>query len=303
MILLFRVVYFIRRGLIFFTRKFNSLLNQSLFKIITRNLSTETQCKFKIPLPKQEINPNNTIWTLWLQGEDSQPNVVRKCIESFYKVGNNKRTIILSLSNLTDFIELPDEIINKYKNNIINHTALSEIIRLEILSIYGGIWLDSTVFIPYECKIDFESYDFFSPRASEKNVNNELFGLYALFFLYCKPNYQPVINIRNNLLSYWLQYNEQVDYFLVDYLFKFEYHNNNFFKEDVDRNPIIGKNLHSLEHHLLNEEWSEHLKFFLQNDPLGAFKLNYKVSYKNFSNSNLPTLYNKILSNFFSDNQ
>ena len=79
-----------------------------------------------------------TIWFLWLQGLDKAPSIVSKCYESWVRHNPGWEIIFLDENNLPDYITI--------KPMQITTQALSDIIRINLLAKYGGIWVDATCF-------------------------------------------------------------------------------------------------------------------------------------------------------------
>ncbi len=92
-----------------------------------------------------EFEDRNRIWFCWLQGMDNAPDLVKACLESLKRNLPNNPITIISRHNYSDFISLPDDIVQKYKTGTIPHAMFSDLIRLELLIKYGGTWIDSTV--------------------------------------------------------------------------------------------------------------------------------------------------------------
>lgn len=99
----------------------------------------------KTPGKNKDILVDNTIFTAWFQGTENAPRIVQRCIESLSKLG--RPIVVITLENLSDYIELPAYILEKYKKGIISDTHLSDIVRITLLEQYGGVWIDSTVYI------------------------------------------------------------------------------------------------------------------------------------------------------------
>lgn len=81
------------------------------------------------------------IWFLWYQGLSEAPLVVKKCYESWQQYNPDWEVIFLDENNLTDYITpaLPKE-----KLCQLSKTLQSDLIRVELLSKYGGVWADAT---------------------------------------------------------------------------------------------------------------------------------------------------------------
>lgn len=91
------------------------------------------------------------IWILWLQGFDEAPELVKVCVLSIERtLGKSEYICLLDENNLFDYIDLPDYIVEKWHKGIIDDTRFSDLIRLRLLNVYGGIWMDSTIYFTGE---------------------------------------------------------------------------------------------------------------------------------------------------------
>jgi hypothetical protein len=90
---------------------------------------------------KASINSDKfpkTIWFLWLQGLEQAPLVVSKCYESWLLQNKGWEIVLLDHTNLRDYMNL----------SVVPCTdqALSDVVRINLLAKYGGIWVDATCF-------------------------------------------------------------------------------------------------------------------------------------------------------------
>ena len=88
---------------------------------------------------------NDTIWICWLQGIDKDPSLIKRCYKSI-KDNFKDSKIVVDESYINDYVELPSYIMEKDGKGIITKTHFSDILRLELLSQYGGTWIDGTVY-------------------------------------------------------------------------------------------------------------------------------------------------------------
>ena len=92
-------------------------------------------------------NSENTIpkiiWIMWSQGISNAPFPVQKCIDSWRTENPDWEIIFLDNSNLSDYValDLPAEKLSK-----MDLTKQSDLIRLQLLIKYGGVWADATTF-------------------------------------------------------------------------------------------------------------------------------------------------------------
>jgi len=84
------------------------------------------------------------IWILWLQGFEDAPDVVKRCLASWKKHNPTWKINLLDETNIKQFIDVHAIIGRNYKE--ISKQALSDVIRINLLSKFGGVWTDATCF-------------------------------------------------------------------------------------------------------------------------------------------------------------
>jgi hypothetical protein len=159
------------------------------------------------------IRLNKTIWSLWWQGNNTMPMLVQRCLES---VRDNKPTdydfVIISSENIGEYVSLPDYVWDKYHEGMISTTHLSDIIRMELLSVYGGCWVDATIFcsesVP-EYILDNDLF-FFKSSKMDKPVHKG-----SSWWISAKAENKLVIGTRNVLRAYWVNEEKLIDYYLL----------------------------------------------------------------------------------------
>ncbi|WP_222864769.1 capsular polysaccharide synthesis protein, partial [Serratia marcescens] len=90
---------------------------------------------------------DKVVWVCWFQGIEQAPALVKRCIDSIEKNVGDAKVVVLNDDNIKDFITLPDYIIEKYQKGMITKAHYSDIVRCSLLSKYGGIWMDATVYL------------------------------------------------------------------------------------------------------------------------------------------------------------
>ena len=160
---------------------------------------------------------SNKVWICWFQGMENAPELVKKCYKSLVENLTNKEVIVITSKNMTEYVQFPDYILEKWKKGYITHTHMTDLLRLELLIKYGGTWIDATVFC----------------SNTEENIPKYFFDSDLFFFQSLKPgrdghshiNSSWYINAKSNnkLLSacrflcyeYWKEHNDMIDYFLL----------------------------------------------------------------------------------------
>ena len=87
------------------------------------------------------------VWVCWLQGYDKAPHIVKRCIDSIRQHSRGLDTVVIDNTNIHDYITIPRHISEKYEKGIIPNAHYSDYIRVSLLALHGGIWIDSTVLL------------------------------------------------------------------------------------------------------------------------------------------------------------
>lgn len=162
----------------------------------------------------ESIKKNKTIWILWLQGMENAPQIVRRCYESITKFKPEGYDItLLTIQNLEKYITLPDYIMDKYYCGLISNTHFSDIIRLELLYIYGGLWIDATVYICDKVPEFMYSGDFFAFDNSSVTAASVI--KMSSWWIYACANNCIISKTRDMIYTYWQQENQLINYFLL----------------------------------------------------------------------------------------
>ena len=171
-------------------------------------------------IPERKVvkdDENEKIWTLWLQGEEKAPPLVKACFRSIRK-HCKQELIVLDENTVFDYITLPKEIIEKRKQGKIKHAHFADICRVELLYEHGGFWLDSTGFATSEIPDWITKQDFFVYMAGQK-VGSPYSYMQNCFIRSRKGAYL-LDAWRAMILDFWIHENHNFDYFMHQLLFK-----------------------------------------------------------------------------------
>jgi hypothetical protein len=84
------------------------------------------------------------IWIMWLQGLAVAPKLVKQCVHSWQRHNPNWKIIFLDEQNLKEYVKT-DDIVGRNRETI-TVQALTDIIRINLLAQFGGVWVDATCF-------------------------------------------------------------------------------------------------------------------------------------------------------------
>lgn len=170
----------------------------------------------------------NRIWFCWLQGIENAPDMVKVCLESQKRIFGD-RVVVLDDKNYRKWIELPDYIDGKYRKGYIPGALFSDILRLELLIKYGGMWVDSTVLVtPIETDkdCDLQVYKGLAIDEIEKSdlfifryyKSGKVLGI-SNWLIHAKVGNRLLMDLRDMLLAYWKDFDCTVEYYIFHIFF------------------------------------------------------------------------------------
>lgn len=163
------------------------------------------------------VKHNDTVWTLWLQGEEVAPEVVRACIASMREHLPNKRVVVLDEVTMLGGVELPEHVMRKYQDGTITRTHLSDLVRLQLLTTVGGTWADATVWLSGTPESFVTDSDLFMYQNMKPGLDGKSICMSSWLITAQAPS-RILLLARDLLYRYWQCYEYMDDYFLVHYM-------------------------------------------------------------------------------------
>jgi hypothetical protein len=163
---------------------------------------------------------NEKIFSLWLQGEDNAPPLVKACWRSVRHYCPQTH-VVLDDKTLFDYIELPGVIMDKRRRGKIGHANFADIARVELLHNYGGYWLDATGFVSSPISQFITDQDFFVFMAG--CINPQTFIQNC--FIRARKGAYLLEAWRSMILDFWKVEPKAFDYFMHQFLFRVLVHN------------------------------------------------------------------------------
>ncbi len=168
----------------------------------------------EIPLYNAKVKKDKTIWVLWMQGMENAPELVRCCFASLNKFRpQGYEIILLTAQNLQNYIVLPDFIMDKYHRGLISNTHFSDLVRMELLYVYGGLWVDATVYVCSQIPEFMYTGEFFAFDNCTVTASSVI-KMSTWWIFACAGNC-IISKARRMLYAYWEQENQLNNYFLL----------------------------------------------------------------------------------------
>ena len=240
------------------------------------------------------------VWVCWWQGEDQMPEIVKACYHSLQMNLPEDETEIhlITWGTLENYVDFPDFIMEKYRQKVITMTHLSDILRMALLTMYGGIWLDATYCLTGKPDKVFFKRKFYTQRFRELRYTDELVvkGRWSGNLIQCEAGNTLTKFVLNAFYYYWTVNTVMLDYFLIDYLILVAYEEISSVRQMITDCPPSEPEMLSMEE-LLNEAFEEKKWQRLTRDT-SFFKLSYKHIFETETADGKPTFYAHIMNQY-----
>ncbi len=193
-----------------------------------------------------KVPEERIIWTLWWQGEEDAPPLVKACINSIRRNANGAKFVVITKDNYRDYIQIPDFILEKRDRGIISAAQLSDIIRYMLLQEHGGLWLDATIYVSQPIPEEYFSYTFYSQHTKWAETSWVQHNAYHGFVVGSRKGAKLASFMKDMFLGYWKHHDTLVDYLLVDYLITLAMQEYPEIKEEIDNLPFSSERLYDL---------------------------------------------------------
>lgn len=212
-------------------------------KDLTYCLSHEYEVNAMYSKQKFNIGEKTPIWVCWFQGEKSMPDIVKMCYGNLQTKIDPEvaQVILIAEENFRDYIDLDESIYQKVKVGLLTYTNLSDLIRSNLLAVYGGLWIDSTVFVTRTIGSDILESEFYTQRTEIKYyVNRHVTkSRWASWLMYASDK-SKLFKYVSFIMSHYFSRVEGgiIDYYLIDYVIEAVYDNHQSAKKTIDAVPL-----------------------------------------------------------------
>ena len=131
--------------------------------------------------------------------DTNYPNSIKKCINSFYenKLNDDYDIVILNMDNFHNYININDYY--DFEKGYLTNTKFSDYLRFDLLSKYGGIWIDISTMI-------LDNFDWlkkYNHSVLMNNIINMNGGELCIesWFISCQQNNKLIKMIRDELFK------------------------------------------------------------------------------------------------------
>ena len=211
------------------------------------------------------------LWSYWHQGKENAPELIQRCFESVQKYEGNRKINILSFDTIKDYVELPQRYYDLVSSGKMPVALFSDILRMYLLTQYGGVWIDSTIMLTDKIPQEIIDSSFCVVRKDPEKDNQE--NKMSCYFIRADKNSPNLNAIKRTLENYWAENDFMINYFMFEHISTMLSYKTPELKAEWDKMPyldgeICGKLQTIMDKNFSQEEFNE-LKTFMH-------KLTYK---------------------------
>jgi hypothetical protein len=174
------------------------------------------------------------IWSLWLQGWDAAPDLVRACAASWVRLNPRWEFRPLTRAHVAQLLAAGPHA--HLLEAGIAPAALSDVVRMELLARHGGVWADATTYclLPLDAWLDPAAASGFF--AFDRPGPDRMLSTWFLASVLASP---VILRWRDRIRAYWASRTAPDAYFWCHYLFQRVYESDDEVRRIWDATPKI----------------------------------------------------------------
>ena len=150
------------------------------------------------------------LWSYWHQGKENAPELIQRCFESVQKYEGDRKINILSFDTIKDYVELPQRYYDLVSSGKMPVALFSDILRMYLLTQYGGVWIDSTILLTDKIPQEIIDSSFCVVRKDPEKDNQE--NKMSCYFIRADKNSPNLNAIKRTLENYWAENDFMINY-------------------------------------------------------------------------------------------
>ena len=234
------------------------------------------------------------VWICWFQGEAAMPELVNACHESVKcNLPDYAEVKLVTLENISEYVEIPEGIIQKFQQGIISYALYSDVLRYHLLKEHGGMWIDATIFVSSLIPSEWFERSYYTMRMPSKKCPQEPCEGNWTNFCFSGKKDCLIFQYVCDALDFFLEKKNRIpDYVFLDYILMTGYRNIPSVKELVDAVPYNNEEIWALKGVLNNAFDEEAYKKIISNNVF--HKLAHQVEYRHNTEDGKQTFYGHI---------
>ena len=213
----------------------------------------------------------NIVFVYWGQGFNEAPPLVTSCIRSLEQQNPKANIVKLDDSSVSRYVDIPEYILQKKETGIISFAQFSDILRINLLYRYGGIWSDATCLHTQALEPYISAYaknGFFAFK--DRNT-------IASWFMASSPQNSLVAAVRQPLHLYWNDFSYLENYFILHMMFRALSQVDSGLKQELSRMPVVCRDIpHVLQRRMYNAVSDDKMQQIISDSFIHKLTYKYK---------------------------
>ncbi|WP_293298923.1 capsular polysaccharide synthesis protein [Pedobacter sp. UBA4863] len=186
--------------------------------------------------PKKQIE-GKVIWQYWGQQTDDQavlPATVQRCFNSVDKYKGDYQVIRLNDKTIGDYLDFPEFVWQAENESKFSRVFFSDLLRLALLHVYGGVWLDATILLTAPLSKEYTNQQYFVFQRCQTEPNKSFWAGPHTSYWSWDPRYRVkmlnsvifaqkgsvmIATMFDLILHYWKTQHKIIDYFFFQILY------------------------------------------------------------------------------------
>lgn len=167
-------------------------------------------------LAAEKRQDEKIIWQYWHQGVENAPPLIRQCLASVKRFNPEYEVKVLTFETAGNYVKMPQKYYDLVRQNKIKIAFFSDMLRLNLLRKYGGVWIDATMLMTAPLPQDIRKADF---MVMQKNAATDLSeNVMSCFFIRSVSNALFLELIKTALEYYWQENDFVLNYFMFEHI-------------------------------------------------------------------------------------
>lgn len=230
------------------------------------------------------------IWVFWWDGISNMPEIIRLCQKSRENRAGTHPVILLCKENVQNYVDFPDYVWTQFEEKRLKIQHLADMIRVQLIQRYGGIWLDASVF----CAKEIPDRYFEVPIYSLKGKVDESFvskNQWTTFIIGGQKGNILCSFLNEFFIEYCKTKKPFIDYFMFDCAIALAYRYIPRVKNELDSLEKAPGNYYWMDDKLY-KKWDESLRKEFSKQKSVFYKISWKRS---FADQGKDTFYRYLL--------
>lgn len=242
-----------------------------------------------------DYQQNAPIWICWWTGIETAPKLVQRCVESIYQNAGDHPVCFITKDNHQEYLEIPEYMLTKVCRGTMKFAHLADYIRVKLLSTYGGLWLDATIYsdraVPEYC-FDMPVFTLKGPVQKCRYISE------MRWVTFCLGGWKDCVFYRflaDAFETYWSRNDFAIDYLFFDNIILMGYEKIPAIRLLIDNVPDNNVHRDDLQAAMNAALPASRFESILQPDTV-LYKLSWREKYAEVSADGTPSVYAHFLS-------